>query len=206
MNTRTALALAAGAATTVMFAGAAMAAGADDPAARPSASVDDSAARSASPSVDDSPAPDDPHSADDSSPAGAGAPSVAPNAGAGVSRTRAEQIATRAAGGGRVTKVERETEHGRAVYKIEVRVGAVEHDLYIDVATGDVLRHQVDKSSGGSASGSSSSRKPSIKSSSGRSSSKGRGSDDAAGDDHGRHSGRDNEAGDDKGGRHGSDD
>ena len=46
------------------------------------------------------------------------------------------------AGGGRVTDVERETEHGRAVWDIEVQRGGVEHDIDVDRATGDVLRHR----------------------------------------------------------------
>jgi uncharacterized membrane protein YkoI len=41
-----------------------------------------------------------------------------------------------------VTDAERETEHGRAVWDIEVQKGAVEHDIDVDRATGDVLRHR----------------------------------------------------------------
>jgi uncharacterized membrane protein YkoI len=43
-----------------------------------------------------------------------------------------------------VTKVEPELEHGRAVYEVEVLVGAVEHDLQVDQRDGAVLRHRVD--------------------------------------------------------------
>jgi uncharacterized membrane protein YkoI len=64
---------------------------------------------------------------------------------ASISRATAEKIALTAAGGGRVTKVERETEHGRPVFDIEVRNGAVEHDIDVDRETGAVLRHKVDR-------------------------------------------------------------
>jgi uncharacterized membrane protein YkoI len=41
-----------------------------------------------------------------------------------------------------VTDAERETEHGRAVWDIEVQRGSVEHDIDVDRATGEVLRHK----------------------------------------------------------------
>jgi hypothetical protein len=41
-----------------------------------------------------------------------------------------------------VTDAERETEHGRAVWDIEVQRGTVEHDIDVDRTTGDVLRHK----------------------------------------------------------------
>jgi hypothetical protein len=62
-----------------------------------------------------------------------------------------------------VTKVERATEHGRAVFEIEVYVKGAEHDVHVDRVTGAVTRHRVDGSSG----------------------SGGHGSDDRGGDDHG---------------------
>jgi hypothetical protein len=62
-----------------------------------------------------------------------------------VSAEQARAIAVRAAGGGRVTKVERDTEHGRAVWDVEVRDGAVEHDIDVDRRTGAVLRHETDR-------------------------------------------------------------
>ncbi len=167
MKPRTALALAAGTFAAVAVTGTALAVGDDDPARRASVSVEaspsddgillddsveplDSASPSASPSPDDSawpsdsPAPDDSASPSDSpSPDD---PSWAGSSGtASVSRSDAERIAVRAAGGGRVTKVEREAEHGRPVYKVEVQVGGAEHDLYIDRETGAVLRHKVDR-------------------------------------------------------------
>jgi hypothetical protein len=101
----------------------------------------------------------------------------------------AKTIAIRAAGGGRVTKVERETEHGRAVWDVEVYRSGVEHDIDVDRATGEVLRHKTDRDdksdrdddksgSGNSGSGSSGSGK----SGSGKG---GHGSDDDHDDDHG---------------------
>ena len=62
-----------------------------------------------------------------------------------VSAASAEEIAVRAAGGGIVESVEREVEHGRAVWDVDVLVGGVEHDVDVDAATGTVLRHRVDR-------------------------------------------------------------
>ncbi|GAA3336744.1 hypothetical protein GCM10020358_10490 [Amorphoplanes nipponensis] len=41
-----------------------------------------------------------------------------------------------------MTDVEREAEHGRAVWDVEVRSGATEHEIDVDRATGAVLRHE----------------------------------------------------------------
>jgi hypothetical protein len=110
-----------------------------------------------------------------------------------ISVADAEAIALRAAGGGRVTKVERETEHGRPVYDVEVWRGSTEHDIDVDRTTGAVLRHAVcrDDDRGGSGSGSGP-YSP----------------DDRGGDDHGSGGhGSDDRGGDDHGsGGHGSDD
>ena len=94
-----------------------------------------------------------------------------------LSAAVAKGIAVRAAGGGTVESVEREVEHGRAVWDVDVLRAGVEHDIDVDAVSGAVLRHRID------------------------------GGDDRSrtaepGDDHGR--GR--EAGDDRGrGGHGSD-
>jgi hypothetical protein len=84
-----------------------------------------------------------PRSAPASSPASASAPASGDGPAVGV--VEARTIALRAAGGGRVTKVERETEHRRAVWEVEVITGGVEHDIDVDRATGAVLRHKTDR-------------------------------------------------------------
>jgi hypothetical protein len=205
-------AIAAGAVAALAMGGAALAAGADDPSpeatsgevtmlpngdvvqptesasaspspsasASPSATVDDSSSRNGR--VDDSASPSS--SASPGASSSRGATSVS-----GISVGRAKAIALRAAGGGWVESIERETEHGRAVWDVDVIVGGVEHDIDVDRATGAVTRHRVDKSDD---------------------SGRGRGSDDSGrhggdkgGDDSGRHGGDDDKGGDDHGGRHG---
>jgi len=201
-------AIAAGAVAALVVGGVALAAGADDPSPEatsggvtmlpngdvvpaspsesvsaspsPSATVNDSSSRNGS--VDDSASPSSP-----SASSSRGATSVA-----GVSVDRARAIALRAAGGGWVESIEREAEHGRAVWDVDVIVGGVEHDIDVDRATGAVTRHRVDKSSddksGDDKSGDD------------------KGGDDKGGDNSGRHGGDDkgdDKGGDDHGGRHG---
>ncbi|WP_436529014.1 PepSY domain-containing protein [Actinoplanes sp. HUAS TT8] len=62
---------------------------------------------------------------------------------AAVSVEAAKEIAVRVAGGGFVESVERETEHGRPVFSVDVIVDGVEHDVYVDRANGEVLRHRI---------------------------------------------------------------
>jgi hypothetical protein len=114
----------------------------------------------------------------------------------------AKAIAIRVAGGGRVTKVESEVEHGRAVWDVDVLVKGVEHDIDVDQETGTVTRHRVEGSVGGGAA------KARVSQEAGDDDHRNRGGHEA-GDDHG---GRGSEAGDDHGGDdhssggHGSDD
>ncbi|GIF38753.1 PepSY domain-containing protein [Actinoplanes xinjiangensis] len=63
-----------------------------------------------------------------------------------VTAEQATAIAVRAAGGGRVASIERETEHGRLVWDVDVIVNGVEHDIDVDAATGQVTRHRTDGS------------------------------------------------------------
>ena len=156
---RTASALAAGTVAALALGGTALAAGRDDPSSppavemRPDGTVVETQSPSPGPSssTDDSagPTPSESSSSGPASPAPtSSAPSKPPassaaSAGA-ISLADAKAIAIRAAGGGRVTDAERETEHGRAVWDIEVRVGPVEHDIDVDRATGEVLRHKRD--------------------------------------------------------------
>ena len=73
------------------------------------------------------------------------ATAVPPTAKRDVTRDEARQIALRAAGGGRVEKIEADDEDGRRVWKVEIRKSAREkHKVEIDVATGDVVKHERD--------------------------------------------------------------
>nr|WP_296073300.1 PepSY domain-containing protein [uncultured Actinoplanes sp.] len=80
-------------------------------------------------------------------------PAVSPSArsgfggfgGVGGEQTRDEaaRAAMDAAGGGSVSHVEAEDEHGRAIWKIRVMVNGARHDVYVDRGTGEVTRHDV---------------------------------------------------------------
>jgi uncharacterized membrane protein YkoI len=130
--------------------GVALASSGGDDAGTPSrAAITDALADDASPSpsrsADDSPSPSR-SAGDDGAETGFGSPSTsAPAGGSAVSVAQAKAIAISAAGGGRVTKVERETEHGRAVWDVEVISGGIEHDIDVDRQTGAVLRHETDR-------------------------------------------------------------
>jgi hypothetical protein len=62
--------------------------------------------------------------------------------GQGISVEQARSIALKAVGGGTVTKVERETEHGRAVWDVYVSLNGVSYDIDVDRATGAVSSHR----------------------------------------------------------------
>lgn len=166
-RTRMSVVVAAGAFATLGIAGTALAAGGESPSrsvvtvaapvaspsggaapsddatpsSRSSASPSGSASQSSSASPDSSASPSSSASPGGSASPGAG--SAAP-AGGGIDEAAARQIAVRAAGGGQVEDVERETEHGREVWDVEVTVGGVEHDVDVDAATGEVTRHETD--------------------------------------------------------------
>ena len=183
MRVRRITAMAAGAVAALAIGGAALAAGGDDDRSVPLLPNGDVAGASPRPTF--SPAPSEsPSGAATRSPSGAPATSASGATGIGVATAKA--IALRATGGGRVTEVERETEHGRAVFEIEVYASGAEHDLQIDRVTGDVTRHRVRADRGGDD----------------------RLSGDRGGDDRGRGGhGSDDRGGDDRGrGGHGSDD
>ena len=123
--------------------------GGDDTTIRPSTvSINDTLVDdSFSPSPEASPSESATSSPGSKAPSGASstAPTrVQSTSGSGISADQARKIALKAAGGGRVTDIERETEHGRAVWDVEVQRGNVEHDIDIDRQTGDVLRHKKD--------------------------------------------------------------
>ena len=72
----------------------------------------------------------------------ASTPTPTPGAPAAAALTAAEASAVAVAhlGGGTVTKVERETEHGRAVWEVDVRRGSGVSEVHVDTATGSVTR------------------------------------------------------------------
>ena len=59
---------------------------------------------------------------------------------AGVTSVEAGSRAVTHLGGGTVTKVERETEHGRTVWEVDVRRGTRTTEVHVDTATGAVTR------------------------------------------------------------------
>jgi hypothetical protein len=112
---------------------------------------------------------------------------------AGVSRARAVELARASVGGGSVVKVERETEHGRAVWSVRLVMDGARYRVDVDRATGRITRTEQSRASDDR----------------GRS----RGGDDhgdddrRGGDDGGRHDGLDDHGDDDRrggddGGRH----
>lgn len=61
-----------------------------------------------------------------------------------LSSSDAADIALRHVGGGQVTEIEREFEHGRREWKVEIVHDGREHDVRVDVASGAVTRTDVD--------------------------------------------------------------
>ncbi|WP_440070148.1 PepSY domain-containing protein [Streptosporangium sp. OZ121] len=59
---------------------------------------------------------------------------------AGISSRKAVQIARKRVPGARVGKVEREWEHGRRVWKVELHRGAWEYDVYVSAKTGKIIK------------------------------------------------------------------
>ncbi|MBO3743412.1 PepSY domain-containing protein [Actinoplanes flavus] len=82
--------------------------------------------------------------ADDGRPPAFASPSVTAPAGGEVTADEARAIALRAVPGGTVESVERDTEHGRLVWDVDVIEGGVEHDLDVDATTGEITSHQID--------------------------------------------------------------
>jgi peptidase YpeB-like protein len=140
---RRASAIAAGAVAALAIGGtAALAAGADDPA--PSRSSDDGFSVPTAPDGDPLPTAttDDPAPTPSSSSSLATVPPA--RSALSISIDRAKSIAVRVAGGGRVVKVEEESEHGRAVWEVDVDVRGVRHDIDVDRATGAVIRQRIE--------------------------------------------------------------
>ncbi len=59
---------------------------------------------------------------------------------AGISSRKAVQIAKKRVPGARVSKVEREWEHGRRAWKVELHRGAWEYDVYVSAKTGKIIK------------------------------------------------------------------
>ncbi|MET8228193.1 PepSY domain-containing protein [Streptomyces sp. NPDC005301] len=117
----------------------------------------------------------------------AGATATMPAKGA-VSSRHARAIALSHVGGGSVTKVEGEMEHGRAVWRVRIVRDGARYDVDVDANTGEVTR-----SRGGAGSSGADSRRDDH----------GDARDDRSGaDDHGARAGADHERGDDRSGHH----
>jgi uncharacterized membrane protein YkoI len=161
---RTASALAAGAVAALAIGGTALAAGGDpaDPAVDMSSDGNVISAPAPSAATPDSAVP-------------SSAPSSSASSAGTISLDAAKAIAVKAAGGGSVESAEQETEHGRAVWDVDVLVNGVEHDIDVDRATGEVLGHETDSDADD----------------------RGPDSDDDDSDDHGRPGSDDDDHGDD---------
>lgn len=61
-----------------------------------------------------------------------------------VSREQAIQIAQRRVPGARVTEVEREVEHGRATWKVELRDGRTEFEVHVAIDNGEIIEFEQD--------------------------------------------------------------
>lgn len=61
-----------------------------------------------------------------------------------ISYQKAAQIARSRVSGGRVTKIERECEHGYAIWKIEVRKDGWEYDIYVSAESGTIVKFKRD--------------------------------------------------------------
>ncbi|MER6826707.1 PepSY domain-containing protein [Streptosporangium sp. NPDC000563] len=57
-----------------------------------------------------------------------------------ISSGQAVKIAKKRVPGARVSKVEREWEHGRRAWKVELHKGAWEYDVYVSAKTGKIIK------------------------------------------------------------------
>lgn len=72
------------------------------------------------------------------------ATTAAPAAVADISSRKAVQIARKRVPGGRVTEIEREWEHGHSVWKVELRKGGWEYDVYVSAKSGRIIKFKRD--------------------------------------------------------------
>ncbi|MFI5834955.1 PepSY domain-containing protein [Micromonospora sp. NPDC051300] len=122
---------------------------------------------------------------------------AAPAADRAVSRQRAAEVALARIGGGRVSEIEAETEHGRPAWSVKVVRDGWRHEVKVDRGTGAVLEVERQRAGTDDRGG---------RDDSGRDDRAG--SDDRGGDDHGRDDdhGTHDRGDDHGGGRHGDDD
>ncbi|MER5321116.1 PepSY domain-containing protein [Streptosporangium roseum] len=73
--------------------------------------------------------------------------SAAPAAVTEISYQKAAQIARGRISGGRVTKIEREYEHGYAIWKVELHKDGWEYDIYLSAESGTIVKFK--RGSGG---------------------------------------------------------
>jgi uncharacterized membrane protein YkoI len=83
------------------------------------------------------------HADDGATPTGGTTQAADTRAAATISRAEAQRIALATAGGGLVREIELESEEGALVWKVEVIARGVEHDVYVDTRSGNVVRHRV---------------------------------------------------------------
>jgi uncharacterized membrane protein YkoI len=76
------------------------------------------------------------------------ATAAAPASTANISYSRALQIAKKRVPGARVTKAERELEHGSRTWKFELRKGGREYEVYVSIRTGKIIKFTGGHSSG----------------------------------------------------------
>ncbi|HEX6472478.1 MAG TPA: PepSY domain-containing protein [Streptosporangiaceae bacterium] len=114
-------------------------------------------------------------------------------AGSRITPAQARAVALRRTGGGQVASTELEDEHGRLVWKVDVRKGAARWRVDVDAATGLVVRARSDQSArraAGSGAAHVDDRRASGADDGARAVRDGRGADDSlahdAADDHGR--------------------
>ncbi|MEV4300460.1 PepSY domain-containing protein [Microbispora rosea] len=63
---------------------------------------------------------------------------------ASLSRSQAVAIAKKRVPGAWVTEVEREWEHGHRTWKVELRKGHMEYEVYVAVATGRIVKFRAE--------------------------------------------------------------
>ena len=70
---------------------------------------------------------------------------AAPASTTAISYSRALQIAKKRVPGARVTKAEREWEHGYRTWKFELRKGGREYEVYVSTKTGKIIKFKSDR-------------------------------------------------------------
>jgi len=65
-------------------------------------------------------------------------------AAASITRKQAIAIAKKKVPGAWVTEVEREWEHGHRTWKVELRKGAWEYEVYVSIRTGEIVKFDRD--------------------------------------------------------------